>query len=99
MKNMSGVFALNQYNYFSDSKTLKYINISFGQIIYFANKEVKELLSTDELEIEKLGDKPTALFIITSDTDTTYNFWCTLHNYLILFVIGQIQFMVNYLFM
>ena len=40
----------------------------------FDIKEVREMMSDDELELDKLGDKKTALFCIVSDVDTTFNF-------------------------
>lgn len=36
--------------------------------------ELREIMSYDELELDKLGDDKTALFFLISDTDTTYNF-------------------------
>ena len=40
----------------------------------FDIKEVREMMEDDELELDKLGDKKTALFCVVSDVDTTFNF-------------------------
>ena len=40
----------------------------------FDIKEVRDMMMDDELELDKLGDRKTALFCIVSDTDTTFNF-------------------------
>ena len=40
----------------------------------FDIREVRELMETDEMELDTLGDRKTALFLIMSDTDTTFNF-------------------------
>ena len=40
----------------------------------FDIQEVRELMMDDELELDKLGDRKTALFCIVSDTDTTFHF-------------------------
>ncbi len=40
----------------------------------FDIREVRELMEDDELELDTLGDEKTALFLIMSDTDTTFNF-------------------------
>ena len=40
----------------------------------FDIREVRELMEDDELELDTIGDKKTALFLIMSDTDTTFNF-------------------------
>ena len=45
-----------------------------ARLATFDIAEVRELMSDDELELEKIGEEKTALFIIISDTDTTYNF-------------------------
>ena len=44
----------------------------------FDIQEVRELMEEDELELEKLGDRKTALFAIVSDTDCTFNFISTM---------------------
>ena len=70
-------FAVRQYKKYklAAGKTAKSILISCGaRLAPFDIEELKELLSDDELELDKLGDKLTALFIIISDTDTTFNF-------------------------
>ena len=41
--------------------------------------ELREIMSYDELELDKLGDEKTALFFLISDTDSTYNFIVALH--------------------
>ena len=70
-------FAVRQYKKYklAAGKTAKSILISCGaRLAPFDIEELKEMLSDDELELDKLGDKLTALFIIISDTDTTFNF-------------------------
>ena len=53
----------------------KSILISCGaRLATFDIKEVRELMSYDEMELDTIGDKKTALFIIISDTDSTFNF-------------------------
>lgn len=61
--------------YFADGKTLKSILISCGaRLAPFDIAAVREMMSYDELELEKLGDEKTALFAVVSDTDPTFNF-------------------------
>lgn len=70
-------FALRQYKKYklAAGKTAKSILISCGaRLAPFDIKELRELTAYDELELDKLGDKKTALFIIISDTDDTFNF-------------------------
>ena len=70
-------FAVRQYKKYklAAGKTAKSILISCGaRLAPFDIEELKEMLSDDELELDKLGDKLTVLFIIISDTDTTFNF-------------------------
>ena len=70
-------FAVRQYRKFklSAGKTAKSILISCGaRLAVFDIKEVRELLAWDELEMDTLGDRKTALFIICSDTDSTFDF-------------------------
>lgn len=56
-------------------KTLKSILISCGaRLAPFDIAELREIMSDDELELDTLGDRKTALFLIMSDTDTTFNF-------------------------
>ena len=56
-------------------KTAKSILISCGaRLAPFDIKELRDLLEYDELELDTLGDRKTALFLIMSDTDTTFNF-------------------------
>lgn len=70
-------FAVRQYKKFklAAGKTAKSILISCAaRIAVFDIKEVRDLMEYDELELEKLGDQKTALFLITSDTDNTFDF-------------------------
>ena len=70
-------FAVKQYRKFkmAAGKTLKSILISCGaRLAPFDIKELRDLMETDELELDTLGDSKTALFVIISDTDSTFNF-------------------------
>ena len=70
-------FAVKQYRKFkmAAGKTLKSILISCGaRLAPFDIKELRDLMETDELELDTLGDQKTALFVILSDTDSTFNF-------------------------
>ena len=70
-------FAVRQYQKFllSAGKTRSSILISCGaRLAPFDIREVRELMETDEMELDTLGDRKTALFIIISDTDDTFNF-------------------------
>ena len=70
-------FAVRQYLKYklAAGKTAKSILISCGaRLAPFDIKEVRDMMSGDELELEKLGDRKTALFCIVSDVDTTFNF-------------------------
>ena len=70
-------FAVKQYKKFkmAAGKTLKSILISCGaRLAPFDIKELRDLMETDELELDTLGDSKTALFVILSDTDTTFSF-------------------------
>ena len=70
-------FAIRQYKKYklAAGKTAKSILISCGaRLAPFDIKELRELTAYDELELDTLGDKKTALFIIISDTDDTFNF-------------------------
>ena len=70
-------FALRQYKKYklAAGKTAKSILISCGaRLAPFDIKELCELTAYDEMELDALGDKKTALFIIISDTDDTFNF-------------------------
>ena len=69
--------ACKQYRIFKQAagKTLKSILISCGaRLAPFDIAELREIMSDDELELDTLGDRKTALFLIMSDTDTTFNF-------------------------
>jgi type IV secretion system protein VirD4 len=70
-------FAVRQYKKYklAAGKTAKSILISCGaRLAPFDIRELRELTSYDELELDTLGDRKTALFIIISDTDDTFNF-------------------------
>ena len=70
-------FAVRQYKKYkmAAGKTAKSILISCGaRMAPFDIREVRELREGDELELEKIGDRKTALFCIVSDTDMTFNF-------------------------
>lgn len=70
-------FAVRQYKKYklAAGKTAKSILISCGaRLAPFDIKELRELMSYDEMNLEKLGQEKTALFVIISDTDDTFNF-------------------------
>lgn len=70
-------FAVRQYAKFklSSGKTAKSILISCGaRLAPFDIPQLREIMSYDELELDRMGDKKTATFFIISDTDPTYNF-------------------------
>ena len=70
-------FAVRQYSKFklAAGKTSKSILVSCGaRLAPFDIKDLREITAYDELELDKLGDKKTALFLIMSDTDATFNF-------------------------
>lgn len=70
-------FAVRQYRKYklAAGKTAKSILISCGaRLAPFDIKEVRELTSYDEMELDTIGDRKTALFVIISDTDDTFNF-------------------------
>ena len=70
-------FAVKQYRKFkmAAGKTAKSILISCGaRLAPFDIQEVRDATMYDELELDKLGDRKTALFLIMSDTDSTFNF-------------------------
>ena len=70
-------FAVKQYKKYklAAGKTAKSILISCGaRLAPFDIKELRELMEYDELELDTLGDRKTALFVIMSDTDNTFNF-------------------------
>ena len=69
--------ACKQYRIFKQAagKTAKSILISCGaRLAPFDIKELRELMETDEMELDTIGDRKTALFVIISDTDDTFNF-------------------------
>ena len=70
-------FAVKQYRKYklAAGKTSKSILISCGaRLAPFDIKELRELMSEDDLALDTIGDKKTALFVIISDTDDTFNF-------------------------
>ena len=70
-------FAVRQYKKYklAAGKTAKSINISCGaRLAPFDIQELREITMYDELELDTLGDRKTALFLIMSDTDSTFNF-------------------------
>lgn len=70
-------FAVRQYKKYklASGKTAKSILISCGaRLTPFDIPQLREIMSYDELELDRLGDEKSALFFLISDTDTTYNF-------------------------
>ena len=70
-------FAVKQYVKFkmAAGKTLKSILVNCGaRLAPFDIKELRDIMTEDELELDTMGDRKTALFLIMSDTDTTFNF-------------------------
>ena len=70
-------FAVKQYKKYklASGKTARSILISCGaRLAPFDIPQLREIMSYDEMELDRLGDKRTAVFFIISDTDTTYNF-------------------------
>ena len=70
-------FAVRQYKKYklASGKTTKSILISCGaRLAPFDIPQLREIMSYDELELDRLGDEKSALFFLISDTDTTYNF-------------------------
>ena len=70
-------FAVRQYKKYklAAGKTAKSILISCGaRLAPFDIQEVRDVTAYDELQLDTLGDKKTALFLIMSDTDSTFNF-------------------------
>ena len=70
-------FAVRQYKKYklAAGKTAKSILISCGaRLAPFDIKELRDLMEYDELELDTLGEEKTALFVIISDTDATFNF-------------------------
>ena len=75
-------FAVRQYKKFllSAGKTRSSILISCGaRLAPFDIREVRELMEDDEMELDTIGDEKTVLFLIMSDTDTTFNFILAIH--------------------
>lgn len=74
-------FAVAQYKKFKQAagKTAKSIMISVGaRLARFDIPAIREMMSVDDLELDRLGDEKTILFIITSDTNKTFNFIATI---------------------
>ena len=72
-----GTFAGRQYKLFklAAGKTLKSVLISAGsRLAPFDIQELRDLTRCDELQLDTVGDRKTALFLIMSDTDSTFNF-------------------------
>lgn len=70
-------FAVRQYKKYklASGKTAKSILISCGaRLAPFDIPQLREIMSYDELQLDRMGDRKTATFFIISDTDTTYNF-------------------------
>ena len=70
-------FAVRQYKKYklAAGKTAKSILISCGaRLAVFDTQELREITAYDELELDTIGDRKTALFLIMSDTDATFNF-------------------------
>ena len=70
-------FAVKQYKKYklSSGKTAKSILISCGaRLAPFDIPQLREIMSYDELELDRMGDRKTATFCVISDTDSTYNF-------------------------
>ncbi len=70
-------FAIRQYKKYklASGKTAKSILISCGaRLAPFDIPQLREIMSYDELDLDRMGDRKTATFFIISDTDTTYNF-------------------------
>ncbi|MBQ1736034.1 MAG: type IV secretory system conjugative DNA transfer family protein [Lachnospiraceae bacterium] len=70
-------FAVRQYKKYklAAGKTAKSILISCGaRLAPFDIQELREIMSYDELELDKMGERRTAMFVVISDTDDTFNF-------------------------
>ena len=76
-KRKPSCFAMKQYRKYklSSGKTAKSILISCGaRLAPFDIPQLREIMSYDELELDRMGDRRTATFFVISDTDSTYNF-------------------------
>jgi len=76
-KRKPNCFAVRQYQKYklASGKTAKSILISCGaRLAVFDIAELREIMSYDEMELDRIGDRKTAAFFIISDTDTTFNF-------------------------
>ena len=89
---------LKNYWHFVTGKTAKSILISCGaRLAPFDIAELREIMSYDEMELDKIGDRKTALFLIMSDTDQPLTLWlpCCSHSFSICFAIRQMMNMVE----
>ena len=76
-KRKPNCFAVKQYKKYklASGKTAKSILISCGaRLAPFDIPQLREIMSYDELELDRMGDRKTATFFVISDTDSTYNF-------------------------
>ena len=76
-KRKPNCFAVRQYQKYklSSGKTAKSILISCGaRLAPFDISELREIMSYDEMELDRIGDRKTAAFFVISDTDSTFNF-------------------------
>lgn len=88
-------FAVRQYRKYklAAGKTAKSILISCGaRLAPFDIAELRELTSYDEMELDLLGDRKTAMFVIISDTDDTFNFLVAIHSCSICYVTGRMTY-------
>ncbi|MCU6720954.1 type IV secretory system conjugative DNA transfer family protein, partial [Porcipelethomonas ammoniilytica] len=70
-------FAVRQYRKYklAAGKSAKSVLLSCGvRLSPFDIQDIRDLMTYDEMELDKIGDRKTALFAITSDTDTSLNF-------------------------
>ena len=92
-------FAVRQYAKYklAAGKTAKSILISCGaRLAPFDIRELRNLMSYDELELDTLGDKKTVLFLIMSDTDATFNFLISMvYTQMFLQCVGQCRHEYN----
>ena len=66
---------IKNYWHFVTGKTAKSILLSCGaRLSPFDIQELREIMSYDEMELDMIGDQRTAMFVIISDTDDTFNF-------------------------
>ena len=85
-------FAVRQYKKYklAAGKTAKSILISCGaRLAPFDIQEVRDVTAYDELQLDTLGDKKTALFLIMSDTDATFNFLISIGSFWLLLICNE----------